>query len=633
MKIDAAVFQKYQQILIVCILSIGALLYGQYYYRNEKKKAQQEEYHKLQAIAKLKSEQLVQWHKERISEANFFSDGQPYKQYIYGIIEGGEKEEVLLRNSLLKIMSNNRYENIFLLDKKGKLLFSVLPDSGLMDSITEAHSRDLFSSKKIIVQDFYYCKFQKKAQYEILAPVKDGQDIIAALVFMIDPADYLYPLIQEWPTRSNSAEALIIRQEGKGVQYLSKLRDADNARLQFTFPLDQKESLAVRAVLGYTGLFEGPDYAGKRVVGDLSKVPDTPWYLIVKEDAKEVYAGFHRNFLMIVIITVLAFFYVGSTVAWMYHRRQLNLFRKMRSIFRVSHAGIGVVSDRKFKEVNPSFCEMTGYSKEELIGKGTRRLYVTQEEYNLVGKRIYSQIAEKGFGTVETNLVKKDGSVINVILAETLIDSNSISDGFAFNALDITERKKAEIAIKEKERQLSTMVSNLPGFIYRCKYDEHWTMLYISQGCLNVTGYCPDDFINNSKIAFNDIIVEEYRDVIRKKWKKGIAEKDVFEYEYQILTAKNVVRWVLERGNVVFDQDNNILFLEGYLEDITDRKNAEIELKEKIYELEKFNRIMVGRENKMIELKLEINELLSKMKLPPKYHPPQNSESLKVENQ
>ena len=87
---------------------------------------------------------------------------------------------------------------------------------------------------------------------------------------------------------------------------------------------------------------------------------------------------------------------------------------------------------------------------------------------------------------------------------------------------------------------------------------------------------------------------------------------------------------MLERGNVVFDEHGNILFLEGYIEDITKRKHSEIELRKKMDELEKFNRIMIGRENKMIELKIEINELLSEMKLPPKYHPPQHTEASKV---
>ncbi len=127
---------------------------------------------------------------------------------------------------------------------------------------------------------------------------------------------------------------------------------------------------------------------------------------------------------------------------------------KMRSIFRVAPTGIGVVSDGKFMEVNPSFCEMTGYSKEELIGRGTRLLYAAQEEYDRIGKEIYRQIAQKGFGTQETSWQKKEGSSINVILSETVIDSNGHSNGFTFNALDITERKKAEMELKRKMDEL-----------------------------------------------------------------------------------------------------------------------------------------------------------------------------------
>ena len=451
MKINAALYQKYQQVLIVCILIVAGLLYGFYHYQDEKRKTRQEEYLKLRAIAKLKSEQLVEWHKERISEANFFSDGLPYKKYIKDIMQGKKEEEILLRNSLLKIMSNNRYENIYLLNRKGELLFSVLPDSASMDSVTEAYSREVFDLNKIKVRDFYYCKSLEKVQYEIMAPVADGDEIIAALVFMIDPEDFLYPLIQEWPMLSKSGEAIIVRQEGNEVQYISKLKDADNTRLQFRFPLDQKKNAGVLAVSGYSGLFEGPGYAGHLVVADLSKVPETSWCLIVKEDAKEVYAGFHKNFILMIIFILLAIFYVGATVAWLYHRRQLNLFRKMRSIFRVSHAGIGVVRNRKFKEVNPAFCELTGYSKEELIGQETRLLYATREDYELVGERIYSQIAEKEFGAVETSLLKKDGSVINVILAETQINEKGNSDDFALICLILLNVKKQKAPLRKKK--------------------------------------------------------------------------------------------------------------------------------------------------------------------------------------
>ncbi len=89
----------------------------------------------------------------------------------------------------------------------------------------------------------------------------------------------------------------------------------------------------------------------------------------------------------------------------------------MRSLFKVAPTGIGMVSDRVFTQVNKKLCSMLGYSKEELLGMNSRVIYPTEEEYLRVGVEKYAQIREQGTGTVETVWVKKDGSMINVLLS------------------------------------------------------------------------------------------------------------------------------------------------------------------------------------------------------------------------
>ncbi|MDD3966812.1 MAG: PAS domain S-box protein [Candidatus Marinimicrobia bacterium] len=117
--------------------------------------------------------------------------------------------------------------------------------------------------------------------------------------------------------------------------------------------------------------------------------------------------------------------------------------------------------------------------------------------------------------------------------------------------------------------------ANLPGFVYLCKNDKDWTMLYLSDQCETVTGYKAKDLINNKKIAYNDIICETERANIYLLWKNTIAEKKAFEHEYRIKTAKGEERWVWERGNGVYDKRGELLYLEGYIEDITRRKQTE----------------------------------------------------------
>jgi len=131
---------------------------------------------------------------------------------------------------------------------------------------------------------------------------------------------------------------------------------------------------------------------------------------------------------------------------------------KLQSIFRVAPTGIGLVRNRILLDVNPRICEMTGYVKEELLGKSARIFYPTQEDFEYVGTEKYRQIAERGTGVVETKWMKKDGTILDVILASTPLDLNDLSKGVTFTALDITKRKRAEQAQRLNESRISALL-------------------------------------------------------------------------------------------------------------------------------------------------------------------------------
>jgi len=141
---------------------------------------------------------------------------------------------------------------------------------------------------------------------------------------------------------------------------------------------------------------------------------------------------------------------------------------RIQSVFSVAPTGIGLIKERIIWEVNPKICEMTGYTSEELIGKSALILYPSQNEFDLVGREKYSQINEKGTGIVETKWKRKNGSIIDIILASTPLDLSDYKKGITFTALDITERKRIEIELliaKEKaeqsDRLKSTFLQNM----------------------------------------------------------------------------------------------------------------------------------------------------------------------------
>ncbi|MCP4118430.1 MAG: transporter substrate-binding domain-containing protein [Desulfobacteraceae bacterium] len=152
------------------------------------------------------------------------------------------------------------------------------------------------------------------------------------------------------------------------------------------------------------------------------------------------------------------------------HQRTEDKLRKseekIKSIFRAAPTGIGLVYDRVIHQVNDKLCEITGLTREELIGQSARLLYPTREEYEYVGREKYSQIQRNGTGTVETKWRHADGRIIDVILSSTPIDMDDYSQGITFSALDITYLKNKEFELSESEKKYQAIMESMKEPVY-----------------------------------------------------------------------------------------------------------------------------------------------------------------------
>lgn len=141
--------------------------------------------------------------------------------------------------------------------------------------------------------------------------------------------------------------------------------------------------------------------------------------------------------------------------------------------------------------------------------------------------------------------------------------------------VDITDQKVAERALRERERELTNLLGNLPGMAYRCRFDPDWTMLFVSEHAREITGYEPADLHHNQRVRFADLIVEGDREQVRASVSAALRERRPFELTYRIRDAGGAERWLWERGVGVFSAENEVQFLEGFISDITASRAAE----------------------------------------------------------
>jgi PAS domain S-box-containing protein len=198
---------------------------------------------------------------------------------------------------------------------------------------------------------------------------------------------------------------------------------------------------------------------------------------------------------------------------------------EMTSILRAAPVGIGLITnDRVFQRVNDQFCRMTGYTRDEIVGRNARFLYPDEDEYLHAGK-FYSHPGEMGaVNPVETRFIRKNGELIDIRLFGTIVDTKNPAAGKVFAALDITEEKRAEQEthalyekVRESEEKYRLLTEMTNDIIYMM--DSKGKVTYISPR-IGRYGYSPEEIVGHDFTEFiapDDLpnVVADYQAMIR----------------------------------------------------------------------------------------------------------------------
>ena len=137
------------------------------------------------------------------------------------------------------------------------------------------------------------------------------------------------------------------------------------------------------------------------------------------------------------------------------------------------------------------------------------------------------------------------------------------------------EAYRTQAAFEESERMFSTLISNLPGMVYRCRNAPEWPMEFVSQGCLDLTGYQPSQLERGEVVWGEEILHPDDQESAWEVVQDAVDNLESFEVTYRIRRRDGAVRWMWEQGRGVYGDDGELIALEGFMTDVTERVRYE----------------------------------------------------------
>ena len=281
----------FRWVAIFCLVTLVYIGIGIFYYRYESQRIENDKYEDISVIAKLKADSIQEWRMHRLADVRRVP-GPLVKREMMRLLQDPANPGA---RAALQIQLNiNRkgtvYADALFLDTGGNILLSDNPDPGPVDRATMKAIEIALKNSKEVMGDFF--RDPKGLIYiDAVAPVPDNSGkSIAIVVLRSKAADFLFPLIQLWPTPSKTAETLLVCRDGDFALFLSELRHRSNTALTLRFPLTDTHLPAVQAVLGKYGKFRGKDYRKADVLAVTRPIPESPWSIVAKVDGDEILA-------------------------------------------------------------------------------------------------------------------------------------------------------------------------------------------------------------------------------------------------------------------------------------------------------------------------------------------------------
>jgi PAS domain S-box-containing protein len=599
----------------------------------------QEEFGRLQAVAGLKSRQISDWLNERRGDADFIQTSEfIIDLYQRWQIDGDMQSAERLQSRLEQFRKSWGISAISLLKPEGERLWSsanapatLLP--GLL-KVAELSTK----ARQVQLVDPYKDD-SGRVLLDLVVPLTARHQLAAPLIVLhLDLSEWLFPVLERWPVASGSGETLLFRREGDEILYLNPLRFRPDAAASFRLPLNTANLLAGKALqrkASLDNILEAKDYRNVSVIGLVQAISGTDWLLLTKLDKVEIYTKARSEVVWIVCVGSLTIFIVcagfyllrqsqGLALSTAVQKAQAERLRALDLLAAISDLSVDAIYAKdlegRYILFNTAAANFVGKPVEEVLGLDDTAIFPLEQAEQLrdFGRRV---MAENITLTNEETLDTQHGPRVFLATKGPLCDENGKVIGLFGISRDITERKQAELELRESEARFRGLVEQSLAGIYII---QDGRFVYVNPGFAAIFGYQrAEDIIDGKLVA--DLVCPRDRQMVLENLRRRIdGEVEDINYCFEGIhrDGHGIDVEVHGRG---FTYQNRPAVI-GFILDISARKAAEhqlnlqaAELKARNDELERFNRAMVGRELDMVKLKQQINDLSAELGRQPPY--------------
>lgn len=467
--------------LASAIVSVGLL--GVSYHMEHHKVSM---FARLQAVSDLKIGQIRVWLRERRGDAEILAHASVLSRLARWPAESvSQADRDPIVDRLAAFVQAYDYRSVFVVDTRGNALLAAGADPGApAEPLRGALARALSEGGAQFTDIYRLQGREGPLAMDFVMTVANVPDRRLAVVLRVDPARFLFPLIQTWPVPSDTAETLLFRAEPGGVLFLNDLRHRPGSALKLRVPLSEREVLAVKQLKGETGpdgTVEGIDYRAVPVIGVAKPVPGTPWHMVAKVDKAEAYAHatgetgwiILANILML-IVAAIASVLIQQRRAMRFgqlrQREQEERIRALGLLEAIAESSTDPIFAKdtagRYTFLNRAAARLVGREAEAILGHDDRLIFPPATA-DAIMARDREVIASGEVVTYESAYPLPAGDRTFLMVKGPLRGNDGGVHGVFAVARDITERKRDEEAVRASEARYRSLFGNmLNGYAY-----------------------------------------------------------------------------------------------------------------------------------------------------------------------